>query len=124
MMLTTAAASSMTNQMPVIARSKRIRHYIYLLYKLFVRLHRAIVTRVRPGCLTECAAAATIGPCFGRTAAAMVNRQPKKKAESQPNQAAASRISDEFFMACALAEARQANQAGEVPVGAVVVLDN
>lgn len=54
----------------------------------------------------------------------MATRQPKKKAESQYDQAAELKISDEFFMACALAEARQAGQAGEVPVGAVVVLDN
>ena len=34
------------------------------------------------------------------------------------------KISDEFFMACALAEARLAYQVNEVPVGAVVVIDN
>ncbi len=54
----------------------------------------------------------------------MAKQQPKKKVESHNNEAAALKISDEFFMACALAEARQAGQAGEVPVGAVVVLDN
>lgn len=54
----------------------------------------------------------------------MATRQPKKKAESQDEQAAALKISDEFFMACALAEARQAGQTGEVPVGAVVVVDD
>jgi tRNA(adenine34) deaminase len=54
----------------------------------------------------------------------MATRQPKKKAESQYDQAAELKISDEFFMACALVEARQAGQAGEVPVGAVVVFDN
>jgi tRNA(adenine34) deaminase len=54
----------------------------------------------------------------------MAKQQPKKKAGSHDNEAAALKISDEFFMACALAEARQAAQAGEIPVGAVVVLDN
>jgi tRNA(adenine34) deaminase len=54
----------------------------------------------------------------------MATRQSKKKAESQHEQAAALKISDEFFMACALAEARRAGQADEVPVGAVVVVDN
>ena len=53
----------------------------------------------------------------------MATRQPKKKVESHNDEAAALKISDEFFMACALAEAQQARQAGEVPVGAVVVLD-
>lgn len=53
----------------------------------------------------------------------MAKQQPKKQAGSHANETAAVKISDEFFMACALAEARQAGQAGEVPVGAVVVLD-
>ena len=33
-------------------------------------------------------------------------------------------IDDFFFMACALAEAEQAERLGEVPIGAVVVIDN
>ena len=33
-------------------------------------------------------------------------------------------IDDTFFMACALAEAEKAQQANEVPIGVVVVIDN
>jgi tRNA(adenine34) deaminase len=48
----------------------------------------------------------------------------EQKPKTQPRSLQESPISDEFFMACALAEARQAQTAGEVPIGAVVVIDN
>jgi len=47
--------------------------------------------------------------------------QPDEKAASDPGQPAIEL--DEFFMRFALAEARQAREADEVPIGAVVVLD-
>ncbi len=50
-----------------------------------------------------------------------MSKQPVKK---QVMSLSELKISDEFFMACALAEARQAYAVAEVPVGAVVVLDN
>ncbi len=50
----------------------------------------------------------------------MSKQQAKKQVTNLPEL----KISDEFFMACALAEAQQAYAAAEVPVGAVVVLDN
>jgi tRNA(adenine34) deaminase len=34
------------------------------------------------------------------------------------------KIDDAFFMACALAEAKLAQQRGEVPIGVVIVIDN
>jgi len=48
----------------------------------------------------------------------------EQKLKTQSRSPQESLISDEFFMACALAEARQAQVAGEVPIGAVVVIDN
>ncbi len=47
--------------------------------------------------------------------------QPDEKAASDPGRRAIEL--DDFFMRFALAEARQARQADEVPIGAVVVLD-
>ena len=54
----------------------------------------------------------------------MAKQQLKKQAAGHHEIAAELKISDEFLMACALAEAKQAGCAGEVPVGAVVVLDH
>ena len=48
----------------------------------------------------------------------------KQQAKKQVSNLSGLKISDEFFMACALAEARQAYAVAEVPVGAVVVLEN
>ncbi|MBI1761237.1 MAG: tRNA adenosine(34) deaminase TadA [Acidobacteria bacterium] len=50
-----------------------------------------------------------------------MSKQPAKKQVSNLSEL---KISDEFFMACALAEARQAYALAEVPVGAVIVLEN
>jgi tRNA(adenine34) deaminase len=50
----------------------------------------------------------------------MAQQKPKTQFRS-PQEVS---FSDEFFMACALAEARQAQAAAEVPIGAVVVIDN
>ena len=44
--------------------------------------------------------------------------------QQQKNPAECIKIDDAFFMACALAEAEQARQLAEVPIGAVVVIDN
>jgi len=44
--------------------------------------------------------------------------------EKSKRQVEATGSADEFFMNFALAEARQARAAGEVPIGAVVVIDN
>jgi tRNA(adenine34) deaminase len=50
-----------------------------------------------------------------------MSKQPAKKQVSDLSEL---KISDEFFMACAMAEARQAYAVAEVPVGAIVVLEN
>lgn len=47
----------------------------------------------------------------------MAHQQPKIHAESI-------KFDDAFFMACALAEAEQAQQRNEVPIGVVIVIDN
>lgn len=57
---------------------------------------------------------------FWHPAVAMAKQTPKTQLHSLPEPP----INDAFFMTCALAEARQAWAAGEVPIGAVVVLDN
>lgn len=50
-----------------------------------------------------------------------MSKQPVRK---QVSNLSALKVSDEFFMACALAEARHAEAVAEVPVGAIVVLEN
>lgn len=50
----------------------------------------------------------------------MAEQKSKKQMHSLPEP----QISDDFFMACALAEARQAQGVNEVPIGAVVIVDN
>lgn len=48
----------------------------------------------------------------------------KQQAKKQVLNLSELKTSDEFFMTCALAEAQQAYAVAEVPVGAVVVLEN
>lgn len=74
--------------------------------------------------LTEYRYASTIRLLFWRTGTAMNKRQQAKAGETASAKSLPDLNSlDQFFMGFALAEASRAGDAGEVPIGAVVVID-
>lgn len=74
--------------------------------------------------LTEPGGVSTIRLLFWRMVTAMNKRQQAKAGETASADSLQDLNSlDQFFMGFALAEARRAKDAGEVPIGAVVVID-